>query len=347
MAPRFRLSELQHKLGGDTLSSNDPELTGAASLDKAGPDQVSFVVGRSHLKAAMASRAGALIVSPTLTECGLECPLLVIDNPHAAFAHTVALFNPPPSLNPNIHPSVHIGSDAHVSAEMEIGPGVVIGARCRIGRGSRIGPNCVIGDDVVIGDDALLHPNVTIYAGCHIGHRVILHSGVVIGADGFGLAWETDHWLKVPQIGIAILGDDVEIGANTTVDRGALDDTIIEDGVKVDNQVQIAHNCHIGAHSAIAGCVGIAGSTRIGQRCRLGGGASIMGHYTIADDVTISAGSFVAKDILQPGVYTSVQPVMPHEDWLKNAAQLRHLAEMRTRLKAMEKTLAQIQNKDN
>jgi len=349
--PVFRLSELQARIGGRLIAhspevDSDPPLEGVASLHGAGPGQIGFVVGKSHLEAARKTRAGALIVGASLADAGLPCPALVVDNPHAAFARVTALFHPATPVQPGIHPSASIAGDARISDSAEIGPGVVVGSGAVIGARCRIGAGCAIGRHVVLGDDGLLHPQVTLYDGCRIGHRVILHSAAVIGADGFGFAWEDDHWVKVPQVGIVIIGDDVEIGAGSTVDRGALDDTVIEDGVKVDNQVQIAHNCHIGAHTAIAGCVGIAGSTHIGQRCRIGGGAVIMGHYRIADDVTISSGSFVAKDILQAGVYTSVQPIMPHADWLKNAAQLRHLATLRQRLNSLEKRFESNHSKD-
>jgi UDP-3-O-[3-hydroxymyristoyl] glucosamine N-acyltransferase len=340
--PAFRLSELRDRLGGELRAAIDPRLGGVAALDDAGPEDLGFAIGSAHLAAARASRAGALIVSEKLAAQGLDHPLLVVDNPHASFARAVALFHPTRPVAAGVHASAVIAADAQVDPSAEIGPGVVIGHGSRVGARSRLDAHCVVGDGVAIGDDCLFHANVSVYDGCRLGNRVILHAGVVIGADGFGLAWEGDHWRKVPQVGVVVIEDDVEIGANTTVDRGALGDTLIETGVKIDNQVQIAHNCRIGAHTAIAGCVGIAGSTRVGKRCRIGGGAVIMGHFDIADDVTISAGSFAAKDILKPGTYTSIQPIMAHADWLKNAAQIRHLADMRQRLQALEKQLAKL-----
>jgi UDP-3-O-[3-hydroxymyristoyl] glucosamine N-acyltransferase len=314
-------------------------LVGVASLEKANARQLGFVVGPAYLKQARASGAGALLIGPRLADSDLGMPCLLVANPHAAFARATELFNPEPALRPGIHPSAVIDPEATVGQDCEIGPGVVLAAGAHIGPRTRIEANTVIGRGVVIGADCRIYANVSVYHGCRIGDRVMLHAGCVIGADGFGLAWDDDHWVKVPQVGIVAIGADVEIGAGTTVDRGALDDTVIEDGVKIDNQVQIGHNCHIGAHTAIAGCVGIAGSTRIGKRCRLGGGVVIMDHYEIADDVTISAGSFVAKDILKAGAYTGIQPVMAHADWLRNASQIRHLADMRARLVALEKRL--------
>jgi UDP-3-O-[3-hydroxymyristoyl] glucosamine N-acyltransferase len=337
LAPAFRLSELRDRLGGEIRGDSDPLLDGVASLDRATERQLGFVVGPAYLKQAQASRAGALLIGPRLVGSDLGMPYLLVENPHVAFARATALFNPEPAPRPGIHPCAIIDLEATLGECCVIGPGVVVEAGARIGPRTRIEANTVIGRDVVIGADCRLYANVTVYHGCRLGERVMLHAGCVIGADGFGLAWDSDRWVKVPQIGTVIIGDDVEIGAGTTVDRGALDDTVIEAGVKIDNQVQIGHNCHIGAHTAIAGCVGIAGSTRIGERCRLGGGVVIMDHYQIADDVTISAGGFVAKDILKAGTYTGIQPIMAHADWRRNAAQIRHLADLRARLGDLEK----------
>jgi UDP-3-O-[3-hydroxymyristoyl] glucosamine N-acyltransferase len=346
--PEFRLSELRDRLGGEIRGDSDPLLTGVASLDQAKAQQLGYVVGPAYLKQARATQAGALLIGPRLADSDLAMPCLLVANPHATFARATALFNPEPPLRPGIHPSATIDVNASLDADCEIGPGVVIESGARIGPRTRIAANSVIGRDASVGSDCRIFANVTVYHGCRLGDRVMLHAGSVIGADGFGQAWDSDHWVKVPQVGVVIIGDDVEIGAGTTVDRGALDDTVIEAGVKIDNQVQIGHNCHIGAHSAIAGCVGIAGSTHVGKRCRLGGGVVIMDHYRIADDVTISAGSFVAKDILKAGVYTGIQPVMAHADWLRNAAQIRHLADMRARLGALEKRLEALpDNKDS
>lgn len=258
---------------------------------------------------------------------------------HAAFARAVALFHPEPPSCPGIHPAAVVDAGALVAADAEVAAQAVIGAGSRIGAGTRIGPGCVIGNGVEIGAGCRLYGNVTVYPGCRIGDRVTLHAGCVIGSDGFGLAWEGDAWVKVPQVGRVVIGNDVEIGANTTIDRGALTDTVVEDGVKIDNLVQIAHNCHIGAHTAIAGCAGLAGSTRIGRRCLIGGAAMILGHIDICDGVTVSGASFIGKSIKTPGVYTSTQPHMPHDEWLRNAAQLRHLADLRERIRALEKKL--------
>jgi UDP-3-O-[3-hydroxymyristoyl] glucosamine N-acyltransferase len=334
----FSLSQLQAILGGEIRGNGSRIIDDVGALDSAGANQISFVVSAKHLAAALSSKAGALIVSPELAG-KLPGDCLITEQPHALFARAAALFHPEPAIAAGIHPSAHVGAGAHIAADAEIGPHAVIGAGATVGSGSRIGPGCSVGDRAVIGRDCRLFANVTVYAECVVGHRTTLHSGCVIGADGFGLAWEGGCWQKVPQIGRVILGTDVEIGANTTIDRGALIDTIIEEGVKIDNLVQIGHNCRIGAHTAIAGCVGIAGSTRIGERCLIGGAAMIIGHLDICAGVTVSSGTFIGKSISQPGVYTSTQLQMPHDDWLKNAAQLRHLADMRDRIRALEKKL--------
>jgi UDP-3-O-[3-hydroxymyristoyl] glucosamine N-acyltransferase len=215
-----------------------------------------------------------------------------------------------------------------------IEPGAQVGARSTIGAGSYVGRN------VRIGDDCHVHPSVVICQGSKVGARTILHPGVVIGADGFGIAQDQGRWLKIPQIGAVSIGDDVEIGANTTVDRGAIEDTVIEDGVKLDNQIQIGHNCRIGAHTAVAGCVGIAGSTIIGRNCRIGGAAMIAGHLQIVDGCTISAGTLVAKPITHPGAYAGTFPLMPHRDWRYVASGLRRLRTLADRVAALEKALA-------
>ena len=226
-------------------------------------------------------------------------------------------------------------------ASVSIGAQVSVGQGVSIGENVVIHPGCVIGDGVTLGADTVLYPNVTVYAGCQLGQRVIVHSGTVIGADGFGFAPDGGRWLKIPQIGRVIIGDDVEIGANTSIDRGALDDTIIGNGCKLDNQIQIGHNCVIGEHSVIAGCVGIAGSTRLGKGCMLGGAAMILGHLEIADGTIISPGSMVMKSITKAGKYTALFPLEEHGNWLRNAAHVRQLASLAERVRELEKKLEQ------
>jgi UDP-3-O-[3-hydroxymyristoyl] glucosamine N-acyltransferase len=252
-------------------------------------------------------------------------PRIVCDNPYAYYARTVALFHPEPAITPGIHPFAQVDASANIAPSAQIGAFVVIGAGATIGENVRIDEGTSIGANVAVGVGTRLRPRVTIYDGCSIGARCIVHSGAVIGADGFGMARDDGRWVKIAQVGAVRIGDDVEIGANTTIDRGALDDTVIGEGVKLDNQIQVGHNCVIGAHTVIAGCTGISGSVTIGSHCMIGGGCGFVGHITICDRATISGFTFVTKSITQPGTYTSGMPIMPHAEWLKNAALLRQL----------------------
>ncbi len=340
--PALTLAELQAHLGGTIRGDANTRINGVASLLHAEPHQLSFLLSSKYLVQARASAAGALIV-PDALDAELLQPCLAVANPHASFARAVALLQPEPLLEPGIHASAVIAEDAVIGAEVCIGPGAVIGSGANIGARCQIGALSVIGPGVKLGEDCFLHARAVVQHGCILGNRVILHPGAVIGADGFGLAWdksiEGGRWLKVPQAGRVILEDDVEVGANTCIDRGALDDTVIETGVKLDNQIQIAHNCRIGRHTAIAACAGVAGSSTIGAYCQIGGAALIQGHIDICDRVTVSAGTFVTKTIREPGVYTSVQPLMKHEDWKHNAAHLRHLDALVRRVKALEEKL--------
>jgi len=321
-------------------------LTGVAPLDTATPLQLSFVTSMKHWPRAMASHAGALVIPPTLS-IKIDRPTLIAANPLAAFARITALFHPEPALTAGIHPSAVVHPTAQIGAGCEIGPQVVIEAGVQMGANTRIGAGCVIGANCEIGPDCRLFPKVIFYADTQIGARVRIHSGAVIGSDGFGNALEDGHWVKIPQIGRVIIGDDCEIGANTCIDRGALTDTVIGNGVKLDNLIHIAHNCIIGDDTAMAACVGIAGSTRIGQRCQIGGAAMIIGHLTIGDEVMVSAGTFIAKSLPKAGVYTSVQPQQPHAEWLKNIAHLRHLDRLVDRVRTLEKAEKPLSSKES
>jgi UDP-3-O-[3-hydroxymyristoyl] glucosamine N-acyltransferase len=303
-----------------------------ATLDSAGPAQIAFLANPKYRGRLASTRAGAVILSRGDRDAA-SMPCIVSDNPYSYYARTVALFNPPPAIRPGIHPFAQIDATANVDAGAEIGPFVVIGAGSTIGRGAHVGAHCVLGANVSIGEDTRLNARVTLYDGCSVGARCVLHSGVVVGADGFGMARDDGRWLKIPQVGGVRIGDDVEIGANTTVDRGALDDTVIEDGVKLDNQIQIGHNCVIGAHTVIAGCTGISGSVTVGRDCMIGGGVGMVGHISICDRVTVSGFTLVTKSITEPGTYSSGFPVMPHADWLRNAVHLRRLDEMAKQLR--------------
>ncbi len=332
----FSLDELVARLGGHVLGDGGTRVTQIATLEAATLTQISFLTNSKYRAQLAKSNAGALILSETDADATSK-PRIISDNPYAYFAKVSALLNPLPQAPIGIHPAAIVAASAQIDATASIAATAVIGAGAVIGAHSVIGEGCVIGENVVIGSHARLYPRVVVYHHCVIGARLIAHSGVVIGADGFGFAVEGDHWLKIPQIGRVVIGDDVEIGANTTIDRGALADTIIEDDVKLDNQIQIAHNVRIGAHTAIAGCVGIAGSAVIGKYCRIGGSAGILGHLQIADHVEIASFSLIGKSIREAGSYAAIYPFAKAEDWRKNAVHLRHLDSLVDRLKALEK----------
>jgi UDP-3-O-[3-hydroxymyristoyl] glucosamine N-acyltransferase len=333
----YSLGEIAGRLGGEIAGDPATRVRGIATLESATPDRISFLANARYLSQLKTTRAGALIVGEGARNA-TRLPRIVCPNPYAYFARVSALFHPAPPPVPGRHPSAVIDASAAVSEDAEIGACAVLGRGVRIGPGCIIGAGCYLGDGVTVGGDSRLYANVTVYRDCRIGERVILHSGVVIGADGFGIAMEQGRWLKVPQVGRVVIGNDVEIGANTTVDRGALDDTVIEEGVKLDNQIQVGHNVHIGAHTAIAGCVGIAGSAKIGRYCRIGGASGIAGHITIVDHVEISTYTVVTKSIDRPGTYTGTYVFEPHARWRKNAVQLRHLAELGERVRRLEKS---------
>lgn len=342
----YRLSDIVRRFGGEVLGDADVRITQVATLDAAGPGQISFLANRRYRKQLEQTRADAVIVAAHDADA-TQRPRIVCDDPYTYFARVSALLNPPSAVSPGIHPLAAVHPSARIAASAAIGPFVSIGAGAEVGEGSSVEAGCALGENARIGRDCRLYSNVSVYHDCLIGDRVILHSGAVIGADGFGLAWDNGRWKKIPQIGRVILGDDVEVGANTTIDRGALDDTVLEEGVKLDNQIQIGHNCKIGAHTAMAGCAGIAGSTRVGRYCRIGGGAIIAGHLEIADRVEIAGGAAVPKSILEPGTYSSFLPAAPHRDWLRTAAHIRHLDALVERVRALESRLAEWEGKKN
>jgi UDP-3-O-[3-hydroxymyristoyl] glucosamine N-acyltransferase len=306
------LGQIASRLGGRVAGDPQTPIRQVGSLDHAAAGQITFLSSRKLAERLSQTRAAAVILAPE-NEGLTRLPRIVVDNPYAYFARVSQLFNPVLVQASGVHPSAVVSSSA------------------RLGKGVSVGAGCVIGDEVVVGDESCLYPRVVIYPKCSLGKRVVIHAGAVIGADGFGIAREEGRWVKIPQIGGVRIGDDVEIGANTTVDRGALDDTVIEEGVKIDNQVQVGHNVHIGAHSAVAGCVGIAGSARIGRHCTIGGAAMIHGHITIADHVHVSAGTLISRSLTKPGTYTGFYPFDEHEAWRRNAAQLRRLGRLKTR----------------
>jgi UDP-3-O-[3-hydroxymyristoyl] glucosamine N-acyltransferase len=319
MPGALTLGEIAARLGGRVAGDPATMVRQVASLESAGAGEISFLSDPRHRAKLAATQASAIVLAADC-EGMTGLPRIVCETPYLYFARVSQLFNPLTTQAPGVHPSA------------------VLGRNVKLGEGVSIGPGCVVGDDVAIGAGSCLYPRVVIYPGCTLGERVILHSGVVIGADGFGLAQDgAGRWLKIPQIGSVRIGNDVEIGANSTVDRGALDDTVIEEGVKLDNQIQIGHNCRIGAHTAMAGCTGVAGSAVIGRHCTLGARASILGHLRIADHVQVSACSVVTRSIHRPGTYTGIYPLDDNASWAKNAVLVRHLADLAKRVRALEK----------
>lgn len=300
------------------------QISAVAPLYRAGPGELSFLAHSRHRDKLSQSQASAVIINAETAQ-EWPGPALVSANPSADFARIAALFEQRPDYPPGIHPTASVHPSATIASDCRIAAGVVIGAQVEIASGCTIGPLCVIEDHARIGPDTHLVARVSVCHHVQVGARCLIHPGVVLGADGFGQAWQQDHWIKVPQLGRVLIGNDVEIGANTTIDRGALDDTIIGDGVRIDNLVQIAHNVRVGAHTAIAACVGIAGSAVIGRYCLIGGAAAILGHIHICDRVVVQGMSSITHSIDTPGEYGSAVAAQEAKLWRRNLARLRHL----------------------
>jgi UDP-3-O-[3-hydroxymyristoyl] glucosamine N-acyltransferase len=333
------LGELARRLGGELHGDPGCVITSVASLRQAGPGTISFLANRAYRKYLPATRASAVILEAAFA---LACPTatITVANPYAAYARAAVLLSSPPAARCGVHPSAVIGAGCEIAPSAWVGPHCVIEDGAALAAGAQLAGGCHLGRDSRIGADCVLHANVVVCHGVRIGERVVLHPGVVIGSDGFGLAQEHGRWLKVPQLGGVCIGNDVEIGAGSTIDRGSLDDTIIEDGVKLDNQVQVAHNVWIGAHTAIAACVGIAGSAWIGGHCSIGGGAGILGHLEISDHVVITAMTLVTKSITRPGVYSSGVPAQDNATWNRNTARFRRLDKLARKMRKLERQLA-------
>jgi UDP-3-O-[3-hydroxymyristoyl] glucosamine N-acyltransferase len=344
-AAAYTLAAIVARLGGELRGDAAVPIEQVGTLKDAGPGQIAFLANPRYRRHLQATRASAVILAPELaddlptsTPDGAPLAAILTPHPYVYYARLAALLNPPRRPPPGIHPTAVVESD--VPASCHVGPGVHVAAGVRLGENVTLHAHVVLGENVEIGADGILHAGVVVYHDCRIGARAIIHAGAVIGADGFGFAPDAGTWLKIPQIGKVLIGDDVEIGANTSIDRGALEDTRIGDGCKLDNQIQVAHNCVIGPHTVIAGCVGIAGSTRIGAHCAIGGAAMILGHLEIADGCEISPGTMVMKSITRPGKYTALYPLDSHDNWLHNAAHLKHLGALNARLVALERKLA-------
>ena len=338
-APRtFSLAELARLAGAALDGDGTVEIGRVATLEGAGAGDIAFLANPRYRSRLAATGASAVIVAPD-DAAATAVPKLVSTNPYATFARVASLLHPAPPVEPGVHATAFVHRSARIADSAAIAAFAVIGANASIGERASIGPHAVVGNDADIGEDVVLDARVTISPRCVVGPRTLLHSGAVIGADGFGLANDEGRWHKIPQIGRVVVGADVEIGANTTIDRGAIEDTVIEDDVKLDNQIQIGHNCVIGAHTAVAGCVGIAGSTRIGRGCRIGGAAMISGHLDIADGTVISAATQVYDPIREAGVYTSAFPALPHREWKHVASQTRRLRQLADRVRMLENAL--------
>ena len=337
----YSLAALAEMAGARLEGEPSLAIGGVGTLADAHEGQIAFLSNPKYQSQLSDTRATAVILDEgSLAKCPVAA--LVADNPYAAFARLTALFDSAETLEPGRHCSAYIHETAEVHPSVAVGPNVFIGPRARIGTDVVIGPGCFIDSDCIIGDGTRVIANSTIYHGCHIGRRNVVHAGVVIGSDGFGFANDAGRWLKVHQLGAVVIGDDVEVGANTTIDRGAVNDTIIEEGVKLDNLIQIAHNVRIGAHTAVAACVGIAGSAVIGKNCAIAGGVGILGHLEIADGVTITAMSLVTKSIKEAGIYSSGVPLEPSERWQKNFVRFKQLDDMARRIRSLEKELEEL-----
>jgi UDP-3-O-[3-hydroxymyristoyl] glucosamine N-acyltransferase len=332
----LRLGELAVRLGCELRGDPDTIVDRAVALDAVEPGGLSFVASSKYRAELQSTRAAAVVLAPA---DAASCPVaaLIAANPHAVFARALALLHPDPAPAAGAHPAASVDPAAVVDSLAAIAAGAVIGPGARVGARTRIGPLCVIAAGAVIDPDCHLVARVFVGPGVRIGARSILHPGAVIGADGFGYAREGTAWIKVPQIGCVVIGAVVEFGANTTIDRGAIEDTVIEDGVKLDNQIQVGHNVRIGAHTAIAACTGISGSTRIGQRCMIGGAVGIGGHLEIADDVVITAATSVSHSIREAGMYSSTLPLEPAKTWRRMVARFKRLDSYVARIRALER----------
>ena len=338
---KYPLKKLAELVGGYVVGDGECLIERVATLKNASQGDISFLTNLKYRQDLESSKASAVILNEKfLDACTTNA--LVVTNPHPAYAKIATLLYAEKHPKQGIHPTAVVEEGCRIDPSAWVGPHCVIESGASIQADSYIGPGCYIGRDAVIGKACVLIANVTLMHRCSLGERVLLHPGVVIGADGFGQAYDEDKWIKVPQIGAVRICNDVEIGANTTVDRGAIEDTIIEDGVKLDNQIQIAHNVRVGRNTVIASSTAIAGSTTIGKNCAIGGLVGIVGHITIADNVTITGRSAVLQSIDTAGVYSSSTPLEPNRQWHKNYTRFKQLDEMARRIKALEKELEKL-----
>ena len=341
MTVTIKLGQLAEFLGATLRGDPETQITGLATLQEAGPAQLSFLANPQYRKYLAGSQAAALLLKEADAE-GFAGNTLVVPDPYLAYARISHLFDPKPKATAGIHPSAVIAADAVVDPTASVGPFVVIEAGARIGAQVTLGAHCVIGARSEIGEGGWLAPRVTLYHDVRIGKRVVIQSGAVLGGEGFGFANEKGIWQKIAQIGGVAIGDDVEIGVNTAIDRGALADTVIGNGVKLDNQIQIAHNVQVGDHTAMAACVGISGSTKIGKHCMLAGGVGLVGHIDICDNVFLTGMTMVTHSITEPGSYSSGTAMQPAAEWRKSAARIRQLDDLARRLRQLEKRVGDV-----
>jgi UDP-3-O-[3-hydroxymyristoyl] glucosamine N-acyltransferase len=334
----FQLRELAERVGAKFQGDGDQPIVGVATLELAGPDQLAFCASDRYREALRTTAAGAVILKEE--HAGL-CPTnaLVVSDPYYTYADIANLLHPRARAKAGVHPGAVVADDAILEEGVSVGPAAVIGKGARIGKNSEIGSGVFIGTNAVVGADCWLAPRVYVGHDCIVGSRVLLHAGVVIGSDGFGFAPGPEGWRKVPQLGAVVLGDDVDIGANSTIDRGAIEDTVIGNGVKLDNLIQIAHNVQIGANTVMAGCTVVAGSSTIGKNCVIGGQSAITGHIDICDGVTIMGMTGVTNSIREAGVYASPIPAHPAKSWRRNVVRFMQLDDIAKRLKTLEQKI--------
>lgn len=337
------LAALAERCGAALEGDGSVRISHVGTLESAEPGAIAFLANPKYASQLGGTRASAVIVSAA-DALDTTLPKLVSPNPYLTYARVAALLHPSPAPVSGVHPTAVVDPTATLGAGVAIGPHATVAAGATLADGVSIGPGCAIGPDVRIGARSRLDARVVVYHRCVIGEDALVYAGAVIGADGFGLAADGDRWLRVPQIGRVLIGDRVEVGANTTIDRGTIEDTLIENDVKLDNLIQIGHNCVIGAGTAIAACVGIAGSTRIGRRCRIGGAANISGHLSIPDGTTLGGAATVLSSIDKPGAYSGAWPVQPYADWRRTAARLRRIDALAERVAVLERALRERDN---
>ena len=332
----FTLVELAARVGAELAGDPGCAITGLGTLEDGAEGDIAFLANPRYRKHLAETRVSAVLLREA-DRGACRTNALVCKDPYLAYARVAAMLYPEPDVAGGVHPMAIVAPGASVDPTAWVGPAAVVEAGARIGPRAFVGPGCVVGRGTIVGAACRLVARVTICHDCVLGERCLVHPGAVIGSDGFGQANDGGHWVKVPQLGRVVIGDDVEVGANTTIDRGSLRDTVIGNGVRLDNLIQIAHNVRIGEHTALAGCVGVAGSAVIGRRCMIGGSAGILGHLEICDDVVVSAMSLVTRSITEPGFYTGVFPLMPNAGWERAAAALKQLPRLRERLRAVER----------